>query len=171
MCYHFQAFSLSFFAVPSQAVLSFHQMRLVVTKCEVKLLSKNVLQVFPLSSCSSWKYSLPPSSPVLKVYSHMWRNLWYQLPMRHTCRACCFEIKHLCIDISFLNRDTTTDCQWCFIPNSRCVKHTLPCSDLSRCQRDKSTLKPVPVEPKTTEDNCSVVLYTSALELILTAGR
>lgn len=167
-CYHFQASCLSFFAVPWQAVLSFHSVGLVVTKREVKLLSKNVLQVFPLSSCSSWKYSLPPPSPVLPDLqphvrdslvpapheAHTWNLLlWNQAPMYwHQL----FKQGHnhwLPVVLGYLTPGASD--------SVRGTEHTEACAtgaedNKTRCQSPS----PSPV-----------VLCTSTLQLILPAGR
>lgn len=126
MCYHCQ---VSLVSLQSPDKLYCPSLSgVVVTKREAKLLPKNVLQVFPLSSCSSWKYSLPPPLLFFLVDSHMWWTLWYQRPMRHTCGACCSEIKH---PASFQTGTQPLGASGVGIPDSRCLRHT-SCSD--QCQ-------------------------------------
>lgn len=80
--------------------------------------------------------SLPPPLLFFLADSHMWWTLWYQLPMRHTCGACCSEIKHPCTDSSFINRDTATECQWCWNTWLQVSQTHSSCSD--QCQRDRA---------------------------------
>lgn len=67
--------------------------------------------------------------------------------------ASCSEIKHPCTDISFLNRDRATKCQWCWntwlhVPQTLFL--------LRSVSEGQSILKPVPLGLKTTEDNVSL---------------